>query len=66
MWYNKIAVQLFNQINNQSINELLLINDGWKTIQEAIIYAKHNNIIICEFIENNDLLKRFNCVLYNN
>ena len=43
--YNKIAVQLFNQIKNQSIIELLSINGGWKTTQEAIIYAKHNNIL---------------------
>ena len=39
--------------------EDILLNLEWKDKEDAIIYAKKNNILIEEFINNADLLKKF-------
>lgn len=44
------------EVTNNS-NELLLNNFKWKNKIEAINYARDNNILLQEFISNNNILK---------
>lgn len=56
---NCIKNNIFYEIEkNKSKKELLNLNSGWKNETEAIDYANKNNIIICEFIKNEDTLNK--------
>jgi hypothetical protein len=47
---------LEKEVNNNS-NEFLLNNLEWKNKMEAINYARDNNILLQEFISNDNILK---------
>ena len=47
---------LEEEVNNNS-NEFLLNNLEWKNKMEAINYARDNNILLQEFISNDNILK---------
>lgn len=55
---NKILEYLSNEVLENNLNDLLILH-GWKNTEESILYAKENNILLDEFIKNNDILKMF-------
>jgi len=57
---NVTVITVFNEVRQISDIELLIKDNNWITQDQAIIFAKNNNIQICEFVKNKDILKIFN------
>ena len=57
---NKKDLEIKNVLEeevNKNSNDFLLNNLQWKNKMDAINYARNNNILLEEFISNNNILK---------
>jgi hypothetical protein len=57
--YKKLSKFISNTINNNICDLINNKYDNWLSERNAIIYAQNNKISVIEFIQNENLLKKF-------